>query len=55
MDSNKEAEAKAYERYELFLNNPKAYWEEIVGLRGTYGRFTGRSGRPSQIRALRSS
>ncbi len=38
---NKEAEAKAYERYELFLNNPKAYWEEIVGLRGTYGAFHG--------------
>ena len=38
---NKEAEAKAYERYELFLNNPKAYWEEIVELRGTYGMFHG--------------
>jgi len=38
---NREAEAKAYERYELFLNNPKAYWEEIVGLRGTYGAFHG--------------
>jgi len=37
--TNKEAEAKAYERYDLFLNNPKAYWEEIVGLRGTYGMF----------------
>jgi NAD-dependent deacetylase len=40
---NKEAEAKAYERYELFLNNPKAYWEEIVGLRGTYGVFHGQT------------
>jgi NAD-dependent deacetylase len=38
---NKEAEAKAYERYDLFLNNPRAYWEEIVGLRGTYGKFHG--------------
>jgi NAD-dependent deacetylase len=38
---NKEAEAKAYERYELFLDNPRAYWEEIVGLRGTYGKFHG--------------
>jgi len=38
---NKEAEAKAYERYELFLNNPEAYWEEIVGLRETYGKFQG--------------
>jgi NAD-dependent deacetylase len=36
---NKEAEAKAYARYELFLNNPRAYWEEIVGLRETYGKF----------------
>src|SRR4030043_438860 len=41
---NKEAEAKAYERYELFLNNPKAYWEEIVELRGTYGKFHGQIG-----------
>jgi NAD-dependent deacetylase len=39
--TNKEAEAKAYERYELFLSNPKVYWEEIVGLRGTYGKFHG--------------
>jgi NAD-dependent deacetylase len=37
--TNKEAEAKAYQRYELFLNNPKAYWEEILGLQGTYGTF----------------
>jgi len=41
---NKEAEAKAYERYELFLNDPKAYWEEIVELRGTYGKFHGQIG-----------
>jgi NAD-dependent deacetylase len=41
---NKEAEDKAYERYELFLNNPKAYWEEIVELRGTYGKFHGQIG-----------
>jgi NAD-dependent deacetylase len=39
--TNKEAEAKAYERYDLFLNNPRAYWEEILGLRGTYGKFHG--------------
>ena len=38
---NKEAEAKAYERYDLFLNAPGAYWEEMVGLRGTYGKFHG--------------
>jgi len=37
--TNKDAEAKAYQRYELFLNNPKAYWEEILGLQGTYGTF----------------
>jgi len=39
--TNKEAEAKAYQRYELFLNNPKAYWEEMLGFRGTYGTFYG--------------
>jgi NAD-dependent deacetylase len=39
--TDKEAEAKAYERYDLFLNNPKAYWEELVGLRGAYGAFHG--------------
>jgi NAD-dependent deacetylase len=38
---DKEAEAKAYERYELFLNDPRAYWEELVDLRGTYGAFHG--------------
>ena len=38
---NKDAEAKAYERYELFLHDPRAYWEEIVGLRRTYGKFHG--------------
>jgi NAD-dependent deacetylase len=37
--TNKEAEAKAHQRYELFLSNPKAYWEEILGLQGTYGMF----------------
>ncbi len=36
---DKEAEAKAYQRYELFLSDPKAYWEEILGLQGTYGTF----------------
>jgi len=39
--TNKEAEAKAYERYDLFLNDPKTYWEELVGLRGAYGAFHG--------------
>jgi NAD-dependent deacetylase len=37
--TNKEAEAKAYQRYELFLSNPRAYWEEILGLQGTHGTF----------------
>ena len=37
--TNKEAEAKAYQRYELFLNNPRAYWEEMLGISGTYGLF----------------
>jgi len=46
---NKEAEAKAYERYELFLNDPRTYWHELVDLRGTYGRFHGqiREARPN--------
>jgi NAD-dependent deacetylase len=37
--TNKEAEAKAYQRYELFLNNPRSYWEEVLGIHGTYGSF----------------
>ena len=37
--TDKEAEAKAYQRYELFLNNPRAYWEEMLGLQGAYGTF----------------
>jgi NAD-dependent deacetylase len=37
--TDREAEAKAYERYELFLRDPKAYWEEILGVKGTYGKF----------------
>ncbi|MCD6391370.1 MAG: NAD-dependent deacylase [Dehalococcoidia bacterium] len=36
---NKGAEAKAYQRYELFLNNPRAYWEEMRGFQGTHGAF----------------
>lgn len=35
--TDKEAEAKAYERYELFLKDPKAYWEEIQTTK--YGEF----------------
>jgi NAD-dependent deacetylase len=37
--TDREAEAKAYQRYELFLVNPKAYWEEVSGAEGTYGAF----------------
>lgn len=37
--TDKEAEAKAYERYELFLRDPRAYWEEILGGKGGYGGF----------------
>jgi len=37
--TNKGAEAKAYQRYELFLNNPRAYWEEMLGFQGTHGAF----------------
>jgi NAD-dependent deacetylase len=37
--TDKEAEAKAYQRYELFLHDPKAYWEEMLGVQGTYGAF----------------
>lgn len=36
---DKQAEAKAYERYGLFLSDPKAYWEEMLGFQGTYGGF----------------
>jgi len=28
--TDREAEAKAYERYELFLSDPKSYWEEVL-------------------------
>jgi NAD-dependent deacetylase len=37
--TNREAEAKAYERYGLFQRDPKSYWEEVLGLKGTYGAF----------------
>ena len=36
---NKEAEARAYQRYELFLNSPREYWEEMLGFQGTHGTF----------------
>jgi NAD-dependent deacetylase len=37
--TDKEAEAKAYQRYGLFLSNPRAYWEEMLGIQGAYGSF----------------
>jgi len=33
------AERKAYERYELFLNNPEKYWQEVMGGEGTHGEL----------------
>jgi NAD-dependent deacetylase len=39
---DKQAEAKAYERYELFLRDPRAYWEEMIETRGAYGGFYGK-------------
>ncbi|MCD6567412.1 MAG: NAD-dependent deacylase [Dehalococcoidia bacterium] len=40
--TDKKAEARAYERYELFLTNPGAYWEEMMGTGGAYGEFYGK-------------
>jgi NAD-dependent deacetylase len=40
--TDKEAEAKAYQRYELFLANPRAYWEEMSDSQGSYGGFYGK-------------
>ena len=37
--TNKDAEAKAYQRYELFLNDPEEYWKEMLGFQGTHGAF----------------
>jgi len=37
--TDKAAEAKAYERYELFLRDPASYWEEMLGKKGTHGAF----------------
>lgn len=41
--TDKAAEAKAYERYELFLKSPRLYWEEMLGGEGTHGAFYGRT------------
>jgi len=37
--TNREAEAMAYQRYKLFLRDPRAYWQEMSGAKGTYGAF----------------
>jgi len=37
--TNKQAEAQAYQRYERFLNDPKAYWEEMLGTVGSGSDF----------------
>lgn len=36
---DKEAESRAYQRYELFLSDPGAYWDEVSGRQGTHGAF----------------
>ena len=33
--TDKDAEAKAYESYDLFLKDPRAYWEEMIGALNT--------------------
>ncbi|MDD5094659.1 MAG: NAD-dependent deacylase [Dehalococcoidia bacterium] len=37
--TNRQAEAKAYERYGLFLKDPKAYWEEVSDSDSLYATF----------------
>ncbi len=37
--TNREAEAMAYQRYELFLRDPTSYWRGMSGAKGTYGAF----------------
>ena len=37
--TNRDAEAKAYERYDLFLRSPEYYWAEMLGGEGTHGAF----------------
>ncbi|MBN2265123.1 MAG: NAD-dependent deacylase [Candidatus Aminicenantes bacterium] len=37
--TNPQAEAQAYQRYERFLSDPKAYWEELLGPAGGGGDF----------------
>lgn len=37
--TNPQAEAQAYQRYERFLNDPRAYWEEMLGTVGSGSDF----------------
>jgi len=37
--TNPKAEAQAYQRYERFLDDPRAYWEEMLGAVGTSSNF----------------
>lgn len=37
--TDKQAEAKAYQRYEMFLRDPKSYWEEMSGIHGEFYRL----------------
>jgi NAD-dependent deacetylase len=37
--TSKQAEAQAYQRYERFLSDPKAYWEEMLGTVGSGSDF----------------
>jgi NAD-dependent deacetylase len=37
--TNPQAEAKAYQRYETFLRDPRSYWEEMLGTVGSHSEF----------------
>jgi NAD-dependent deacetylase len=37
--TNRQAEAMAYQRYNLFLRDPASYWQEMSGEAGSYGAF----------------
>ena len=37
--TDRKAEAEAYQRYDLFLRDPRAYWEGMLGVQGRHGAF----------------
>lgn len=37
--TNRKAEAEAYQTYDLFLRDPTAYWESMLGMQGRRGTF----------------